>query len=361
MALFIPFMLGLAVFWLVIGVMLAKFFAQKFKGKPWGTRTVDSQFVYGSALQNDRMFLDLAHSTWRQELLVRFRNRLSWAVASKLIRPVKVGLSLYAAFAATNTTPAYSPPLNIEFWTKASDSGFVYIPLYYYQFSSQQLFSINTLDQVTATMSANNNYYMAKASSSYYQVPSSSSSSLSTVAKAVTSFIFGEAQLPIYLSHLKTIFTGVMTGVMTGAIVAPALYSYFTRNQCDRAKVQPAVFHVVRLFEQRPEYIGLLRNPQELLAMMEPEVMFMVDKHITKREAGEVMKELKRGYDAMAAKEQAEKRLRDEEHQRKRSREAEPADKQVEKEAHRPTKPLPVPEVQLNKPSPATLAPDLAA
>ncbi|KAJ4982648.1 hypothetical protein SVAN01_11860 [Stagonosporopsis vannaccii] len=54
MALFVPFALALAVFWLVIGIMLAKFFAQKYKGKPWKSRSVDSSFLYGSALQNDR-------------------------------------------------------------------------------------------------------------------------------------------------------------------------------------------------------------------------------------------------------------------------------------------------------------------
>lgn len=54
MGLFIPFVLGLAVFWLIIGIMLAKFLAQKFKGKPWKSTTVDSQYIYGNALQNDR-------------------------------------------------------------------------------------------------------------------------------------------------------------------------------------------------------------------------------------------------------------------------------------------------------------------
>ncbi|KAF2633325.1 hypothetical protein BU25DRAFT_405233 [Macroventuria anomochaeta] len=54
MGLFIPFVLALAVFWLVIGTLLAKFLAQKYKGKPWNNRTVDSQYIYGNALQNDR-------------------------------------------------------------------------------------------------------------------------------------------------------------------------------------------------------------------------------------------------------------------------------------------------------------------
>lgn len=33
--------------------MLAKFLAQKYKGKPWNSRTVDSQYIYGSAVGRD--------------------------------------------------------------------------------------------------------------------------------------------------------------------------------------------------------------------------------------------------------------------------------------------------------------------
>ena len=54
MSLFIPFALALAVFWLIIGVMIAKFLAQKYKGKPWNSRAVDSQYIYGSAINHDR-------------------------------------------------------------------------------------------------------------------------------------------------------------------------------------------------------------------------------------------------------------------------------------------------------------------
>lgn len=34
--------------------MIAKFLAQKYKGKPWNNRAVDSQFIYGSAINHDR-------------------------------------------------------------------------------------------------------------------------------------------------------------------------------------------------------------------------------------------------------------------------------------------------------------------
>lgn len=54
MGLFLPFIFALAVFWLVIGIYLAKFLAQKYKGKPWNSRNVDAQFIYGTALQNDQ-------------------------------------------------------------------------------------------------------------------------------------------------------------------------------------------------------------------------------------------------------------------------------------------------------------------
>lgn len=54
MSLFLPFVLALAVFWLLIGVMLAKFLAQKYRNKPWRTREVDSSFVFGGAVGRDR-------------------------------------------------------------------------------------------------------------------------------------------------------------------------------------------------------------------------------------------------------------------------------------------------------------------
>ncbi|KAJ4378823.1 hypothetical protein N0V86_005696 [Didymella sp. IMI 355093] len=46
MGLFLLFAFALAVFWLVIGIFLAKFLAQKYKGKPWNSRNIDSQYIY---------------------------------------------------------------------------------------------------------------------------------------------------------------------------------------------------------------------------------------------------------------------------------------------------------------------------
>ncbi|KAJ4982649.1 hypothetical protein SVAN01_11861 [Stagonosporopsis vannaccii] len=135
---------------------------------------------------------------------------------------------------------------------------------------------------------------------------SASTTSLSAVAKAITRFLFGDARLPNFISQFNAFFTGFVTG----AVAAPALYAYLTRNHGDRSKIQLAVFHIMRLFQARPDYAKLLEDPQQLLALMEPEVMAMVDKHLTKNEAGKVVKELKREHAHLAAAEHVEKRLR---------------------------------------------------
>lgn len=132
------------------------------------------------------------------------------------------------------------------------------------------------------------------------------SSSLYSTAKAVTRFIFGELQLPPYLSHYATFFTGLATG----AVAASKLHTYLARNKRDRAKVQLAVYHIIRLFERDPDYQAALQHPQQLLERMEPEVLRMVGKHLTIDEAAEVTSELKRAYEGSAAGDLGCKRVR---------------------------------------------------
>jgi predicted DNA-binding protein (UPF0251 family) len=128
---------------------------------------------------------------------------------------------------------------------------------------------------------------------------------LSAVARAVTRFWFGQAQLPTSLSF----YGGFFTGFFTAAAVAPALFAYMDRHKSDPSKIQLVVFHVVRLFEQRPDYWRLSANPRMLLAKMEPEVMRLVDLHISKTDAGKVMEELKRKFDSGKIQEKARKRM----------------------------------------------------
>jgi hypothetical protein len=128
---------------------------------------------------------------------------------------------------------------------------------------------------------------------------------LFAVARAVTRFWFGQAQLPTSLSF----YGGFFTGFFAAAAAAPALFAYMDRHRYDPSKIQLVVFTVVRLFEQRSDYWRLSANPRMLLAQMEPEVMRMVNMHISKKEAGKVMQELKRKFDTGDIQEKARKRM----------------------------------------------------
>ncbi|KAL1607316.1 hypothetical protein SLS59_002281 [Nothophoma quercina] len=136
---------------------------------------------------------------------------------------------------------------------------------------------------------------------------SSSAPSPSSMAKIITRFLFGEVQLPASYTHIATF----LTGLAAGAAGVSALYNYLNRNKCNHAKVQLAVFHVVRFMKAHPSYEALLQRPHDLLKLMEPEVMLMLDQHLTKIEAGEVFKELKRKYDVEDVKEVIRKRVRE--------------------------------------------------
>ncbi|KAH6642491.1 hypothetical protein C7974DRAFT_468839 [Boeremia exigua] len=135
---------------------------------------------------------------------------------------------------------------------------------------------------------------------------SSATLPLSAIAKAISRFILGEAQLPVLLSHFRTFFTGVAIG----AVGCPALWAYLTRNKCDRAKVQLAVYHIVRLLEDRPHYKALLHDPQQLMNLIEPEVMRLVKKHLTLDEVIEAAKEVKREHVPLATDEPVKKRVK---------------------------------------------------
>lgn len=126
-------------------------------------------------------------------------------------------------------------------------------------------------------------------------------------AKAIMSFLFGGVQLPSFLSHYAGFFAGFVTGALSGSV----LYAYFYRNHCDRAKVKLAVYHILHVIQHGPDYTPLLQDPQELMKHIEAEVMRLVDLHLTKNEAAQVTKEVKRNYAQIASKEQVYKRIRE--------------------------------------------------
>jgi hypothetical protein len=128
---------------------------------------------------------------------------------------------------------------------------------------------------------------------------------LTAIAKAITRFLFRQAGLSTSLSS----YGGLFAGFFTTAVGAPALYAYIERHQFDPSKIQLAVYRIIRLFEHRQDYWRLSVNPRALLAQMEPEVMRMVDLHISKAEAGKVVEELKRKLDCEEFEERARKRI----------------------------------------------------
>lgn len=133
--------------------------------------------------------------------------------------------------------------------------------------------------------------------------------SLFATAKSITRFLFRQTELPTQISFYRGLFVGLFAGLSTAAAGAPALYAYIERYQHDPSKIQLVVYHIVRLFEQRPDYRKLAANPRMLLVQMEPEVMRMVNRHLSKTEADKVMEELKRKFNCDETEEKARKRI----------------------------------------------------
>ncbi|KAJ4319279.1 hypothetical protein N0V94_003971 [Neodidymelliopsis sp. IMI 364377] len=130
---------------------------------------------------------------------------------------------------------------------------------------------------------------------------------LSTVAKFITRFLFDEAQVPSFLSQHAVFFAGLATGLAA----SPVLHAYLSRCKCDRAKIQLAVFHVMRLLDHQADREALLQEPQKVLTEMDKEVTRMLNQHLSQAEATEVRKELKRKVEQQADEQQKSKRMRE--------------------------------------------------
>jgi hypothetical protein len=114
--------------------------------------------------------------------------------------------------------------------------------------------------------------------------------SLFAKAKALTRYIFDGFPLSDELKgygHLFALFA-------SGAAIGSTLYHVFRRYRENRAKVQLAIFHVIRMIESCPDLEARLNSPQELIKDIGFEVVRMVDIHLTKNEAAEAIAELKR-------------------------------------------------------------------
>ncbi|RYN37922.1 hypothetical protein AA0112_g4089 [Alternaria arborescens] len=133
---------------------------------------------------------------------------------------------------------------------------------------------------------------------------------LSSIARTLTQYFFGEITLPSYLQpygHLLLGFTG-------GAAAATALYSFLQRNKDDCRKIQLAVFHVVRVLQSLPNLKGRMQTPEKLLATISEEVNYMIGIHLTQSEGAATISQVKRkvemDFNARLQKEEVMKKRR---------------------------------------------------
>lgn len=140
--------------------------------------------------------------------------------------------------------------------------------------------------------------------------PTQAAPPLSSIAKTLTQYFFGESTLPSYLQpygHLLLGFTG-------GAAAATALYSFLQSNKDDRKKIQLAVFHVVRVLQNLPNLEERMQTPGKLLAMISEEVNYMIGIHLTQSEGAATISQVKRkvetDFNARLQKEEVMKKRR---------------------------------------------------
>ncbi|CAA9963944.1 hypothetical protein PTMSG1_07303 [Pyrenophora teres f. maculata] len=136
--------------------------------------------------------------------------------------------------------------------------------------------------------------------------------SLFDIAKILTSHLFASTPLPPDLAH----YTLILSAFITGAGLAIGLYSYIQRHKTSRAKIQLAIFHVVRWLRNLDDFKQRLANPKELIAAASKEVGEMVEVYgeLSKSEGEETFKAVKRtiwGYVDELVREDEAKRERE--------------------------------------------------
>jgi hypothetical protein len=125
---------------------------------------------------------------------------------------------------------------------------------------------------------------------------------LSTKARLLTRYLLDGIPLPTFLAPLGDFFTGMFSGVLMTA----GLAYFLTQHQNDRAKIQLAVFHIVRMLDNAPNYRQL--RPRDVVAGMEKEVQRMVGEHLSFSEAEEVRRVGRRKIEEDLGRERARRR-----------------------------------------------------
>lgn len=133
---------------------------------------------------------------------------------------------------------------------------------------------------------------------------------LSSIARTLTQYFFGEITLPSYLQP----YGHLLLGFIGGAAAATALYSFLQRNKDDRRKIQLVVFHVVRVLQSLPNLKERMQTPEKLLATISEEVNYMIGVHLTQSEGAATISQVKRkvemDFNARLQKEEIMKKRR---------------------------------------------------
>lgn len=146
--------------------------------------------------------------------------------------------------------------------------------------SSYNFTLFDTAHPTTAVMSANSTSLEASAS-------------LFAKAKALTRTLFRGDSLPEFLQPYLPTFWQLLHG-MTPVAAGAGLYYLFQRHRRDEAKIQLAIFHVLRVVEARPDFDDFADKPQQLISEMQVQVLDLVEHHLTLREGNTIFRELKR-------------------------------------------------------------------
>ncbi|KAF2791376.1 hypothetical protein K505DRAFT_363871 [Melanomma pulvis-pyrius CBS 109.77] len=117
-----------------------------------------------------------------------------------------------------------------------------------------------------------------------------SSMPLSARAKALAQHFLNNQteKLPAFLQPYAPLIQKLLLGVAAGG----AIYNFYRYR--NRAKLQLAIFHVLRIVEQNPQLTAILQDPDRLILEMTAEVLEMVPQQLTYEEGEKVIKELKR-------------------------------------------------------------------
>lgn len=105
-------------------------------------------------------------------------------------------------------------------------------------------------------------------------------------------FIYEGTQLPPFLAQ----YVGFFTGLVIGALGGFALHSYIQHNKYEKAKIKLVIHHILRVIQDDYSYYAMLQDPPKLLLCIETEVMRLVDKHLTQKEATQATKALKHSF-----------------------------------------------------------------